>query len=173
MKCTTENYIKVKEYLTKSLSNYIVFVNNYKCTYKYLWDNVEDWNNKLKSCESIEEFEWKYDIDLKQATEDKIWLDMLPVAKLVLQHVDEIHLNILDVFIQGDMAREYEYPNKVQEWLSHFQCFCIEDGIFISLTRQNELLKRYPHFNAAAKSQKTLKCLKDLSERSLSLNSAS
>ena len=162
MECTRENYLEIKEYISKSLLNYIKFVNNNKSAYKFLWENTQEWNEKLKNCESIQEFEWKYNIDLKQATKDKVGLDYLPVAKEVLNHIDDIHLNMLHTFIYGDMTREYEYSNKVQDWLCHFQMFCIEDGIFVSLERQNELLKKYPHFDVSAKSLRTLKCLGDL-----------
>ena len=57
------------------------------------------------------------------------------------------------------ISPEMKYPAKVLEWMYDFRFFCYGDdtkGKFLSLTEQNEMLKKYPHFDVSMKKPKCL-----------------
>lgn len=91
--------------------------------------------------------------------QDKFFKDygvykLLPIAKKVLEEVENIHTNIISIFInpQDDIT----YPAKSHEWLVDFRRFCFDDNEnFLSLEAQNEKLSNYVHFDASTKKPKT------------------
>lgn len=91
--------------------------------------------------------------------QDKFFKDygvykLLPIAKKVLEEVENIHTNIISIFInpQDDII----YPIKSHEWLIDFRYFCFDDnGNFLSLEDQNKKLAKYPCFDASTRKAKT------------------
>lgn len=90
---------------------------------------------------------------------DKFFVDyrqcqLIPIAKKVLEEVENIHTNVIGIFVnpQDDIT----YPIEIHEWLYDFKRFCFDDnGNFLSLEAQNEKLAKYPHFDASTRKPKT------------------
>lgn len=93
-------------------------------------------------------------IDQDKFINDYREYQLVPIAEKVLEEVENIHTNIIGIFIrpQDDIA----YPIKTHEWLSYFRRFCFDDnGKFLSIDKQNEKLAKYRHFDASTRKPKT------------------
>ena len=103
----------------------------------------------------VKEFIEEHNINMEDWIEQKKYYDYKHISTDILNHIDDIHQKIIEVFIEPEM----EYPAKVLEWMHNFRFFCYGDNIkgeFLSLTDQNEMLKKYHHFDISMKKPKCL-----------------
>lgn len=145
---TTEKQI---EDIKKGLNKFIQYVNNYCMEYKKYYDDME-MTNKMYS-EDPKGFLDRIGTDATDFRNRWLYYKMLEIAETSLKEIENIHNNIIVIFIEpyGD-----EYPVKVLQWLDNLQLFCFDDnGNFLSLDEQNDRLKKYPHFDASTKKPKT------------------
>lgn len=138
--------------IRNGLERYLKYVN--ECCMKYV-EYFKDMNatNELYK-KNPQHFFDDNGIDQDKFFKDYREYQLIPIAKKVLEEVENIHTNIISIFInpQDDVT----YPSKVSEWLCKFKDFCFDDnGNFLSLEMQNEKLSKYIHFDASTKKPKT------------------
>lgn len=138
--------------IKEALQRYLKYVNG--CCMEYV-DYFKDMNatNELYK-KNPEHFFDDNGIDKDRFFKDYKEYQLFPIAKKVLEEVENIHTNIICIFInpQDDIT----YPIKSHEWLIKFRDFCFdEDGNFLSLEDQNGKLAKYPHFDAGTRKPKT------------------
>ena len=155
MKLCKANYEETKSVMIESINRFLNYINEYCSKYAWLNDNIEQYSEESKGC--VEEFIAEHNIDMEEWMKQKKYYDYKHIATDILNHIDDIHQKIIEVFIEPEM----KYPAKVLEWMYDFRFFCYGDDIkgkFLSLPEQNERLKKYPHFDV---SMKRPKCLGD------------
>jgi len=139
------------EDVKKGLNKFIRYVNNYCMEYKRYYDDME-MTNKMYS-EDPKGFLDRIGTDATDFRNRWLYYKMLEIAETSLKEIENIHNNIIAIFIDpnGD-----EYPVKVLKWLDKIQLFCFDNnGNFLSLDEQNNRLKKYSHFDASTKKPKT------------------
>lgn len=153
MKLCKANYEEVKNVMVKSINRFINYINEYCSEYAWLNDNMEKYLEESKG--RVEEFIEEHNIDMEEWMKQKKYYDYKYIAADILNHIDGIHQNIIEVFIEP----EINYPTNVLEWMYYIRFFCYGDnkkGEFLSLPDQNERLKKYPHFDVSMKKPKCL-----------------
>ena len=153
MKLCKVNYEETKNVMVESINKFLAYINEYCSEYAWLNDNIEKYAEESKG--RVEEFIAEHNIDMKEWTEQKKYYDYKHIASDILSHIDEIHQKVIEVFI----SPEEKYPGKVLECMYEFSFFCYGDdtkGKFLSLSEQNERLKKYPHFDVSMKKPKCL-----------------
>lgn len=134
------------------LNRFLKYAEKYCTEYKQYFEDMEETNRLyMKSPETFFE---DIGTDSKLFFENKNDYELSKYAKIVLNNVENIHTNIICVFIDPD---ENEYPVKVREWLYHLRDFCFDDMEFLPVEKQNEKLKEYVHFDASTKRPRTYK----------------
>lgn len=144
--------------IKNGLARYIKYVNEFCTEYANYYSDMEKTNKLYKK--NPETFFVSNGIDEKKFFDDYRYYQYLPIAEKILVEVENIHTNIIGLFIDPP-TDETTYPIKVQDWLYDFQFFCFDDTYnpdnFLSLEKQNERLAKYPHFNASTKRPKTFR----------------
>ena len=140
MKLCKANYEETKSVMVESITKFIDYINEYCSEYAWLNDNMEKYAEESKGC--VEEFIAEHNIDMEEWMKQKKYYDYKHIATDILDHIDEIHQKIIEVFIEPEM----KYPAKVLEWMYDFRFFCYGDdtkGEFLSLTDQNDRLEEF------------------------------
>ena len=92
---------------------------------------------------------------MEEWMKQKKYYDYKYIATDILNHIDDIHQNIIELFIVPEM----EYPAKVLEWMYNFRFFCYGNntkGEFLSLADQNDMLKKCRNYDISMKKPKCL-----------------
>lgn len=135
-----------------ALERYLNYVNECCMKYANYFKDMNATNELYKK--NPQHFFDDNGIDQDKFFEDYREYQLIPIEKKVLEEVENIHTNIICIFInpQDDIT----YPIKSREWLYDFKDFCFDDdGNFLSLEKQNEKLAKYHHFDASTRSPKT------------------
>lgn len=140
------------EDIKTGLNKFIKFAEDYSTEYKRYFDDMEETNRLYM--ENPNTFFDGIGTSNKVFFDKKRDYELSKIAKIVLDQAENIHVNIICIFINPDGT---EYPAKVREWLYEFKKFCFEGMEFLSLEKQNEKLKEYVHFDASAKRPTTYK----------------
>lgn len=135
-----------------ALQRYLNYVNG--CCMEYV-----DYFKDMNATNELYKKNPQYFFEDNGIDKDKFFRDykeyqLIPIAEKVLEEVENIHTNVIGIFIypQDDIT----YPVKSHEWLIDFKNFCFDnDGKFLSLEKQNEKLAKYPHFDASTRKPKT------------------
>lgn len=138
--------------IKKALQRYLNYVNECCMEYVVYFKDMNVTNELYKK--NSQHFFEDNGIDKDRFFKDYKEYQLLPIAEKVLEEVENIHTNVIGIFInpQDDIT----YPVKSQEWLYDFKNFCFDDdGNFLSLEKQNEKLAKYPHFDASTRQPKT------------------
>lgn len=140
------------EDIKMGLNKFLKYVADCCTGYKQYFDNMEE-ANKLYM-KNPDTFFDNIGIDSKSFFEKRTYYELGKTAKIVLKNVEDIHTNIIGIFInpEGD-----EYPVKVCEWLIYLRDFCFDGMDFLPVEKQNEKLKEYVHFDASVKRPRTYK----------------
>lgn len=135
-----------------ALERYLNYVDEYCIEYEVYFKDMEATNELYKK--NPQHFFDDNGIDQDKFFKDYRKYQLVPIAKMVLEEVENIHTNIIGIFInpQDDVT----YPMKTYDWIFYFKDFCFdEDGNFLSIEKQNEKLAQYSHFDASTKKPKT------------------
>lgn len=155
MKVNTVNYDHTILVLKESLERFIKYIEECRFTTKWLWDDYEKYNTIFQKI-GQDAFVQKYNIDMQEAAEDNKYLKLYEPAKLMLENLDDIHVKLIEIFIEPTGT---VYPGKCIDWVNYFNRFCVNDGEMLSLIEQNDSLNNYPHFPAGNKNGKRSKAL--------------
>lgn len=138
--------------IRNGLERYLKYANEFCMEYVEYFKDMNVTNELYKK--NPQHFFEDNGIDSDKFFNDYREYQLVPIAKKVLGEVENIHTNIISIFInpQDDVI----YPAKVSEWLCKFKDFCFDKyGNFLSLKMQNEKLSKYPHFDASTRNPKT------------------
>ena len=138
--------------IREALQRYLDYVNDWCMDYA---DYFKDMNATNELYQKNPEFFFD-DNGIDKDKFFKEWKDyqLFPFAEKVLKEVENIHTNIIGIFIDPQDA--IVYPVKAQHWIYTFKAFCFDnDGNFLSVEKQNEKLAKYPHFDASTRKPKT------------------
>ena len=143
--------------IKEGLTMFIDYVNEYCTEYERFYLDMDKTNELyLKSPKT---FFADNDIDAKRFIDKYSYYELLPIAKKTLDEIENIHTNVISLFIHPS-NREH-YPIEVKRWLYDFSFFCFNDTYnpnnFLSLEKQNEQLAKYIHFDASTKRPKTFR----------------
>ena len=148
MKLSQFNYEVTKQAIENGLNNYINYCNE-NIKYAKYYNNMDALNKKYLGHPM--DFFTENNIDSKKFFDDKQYFDLLAIASDVINHIDDIHTKIIEVWIDPDLQNKI-YPLKVKEWLNVLNNFCYNrDKTFMSLQEQNEKLRIYVHYDASVK----------------------
>lgn len=143
---------KQVDIIKAALQRYLSYVNEFCMEYVDYFKDMNATNELYKK--NPQYFFSDNGIDQNKFFKDYREYQLVPIAEKVLEEVENIHTNIIGVFInpQDDIT----YPVKTHEWLIDFRKFCFdENGNFLSIDMQNEKLAKYPHFDASTRKPKT------------------
>ena len=142
---------KQVDIIKAALQRYLIYVNEFCMEYVDYFKDMNATNELYKK--NPQYFFDDNGIDQDKFFEDYKEYQLVPIAEKVLEEVENIHTNIIGIFIN---PQDDVYPIKSHGWLSNFRDFCFDDnGNFLSVEKQNEKLAKYPHFDASTKKPKT------------------
>ena len=156
-----DNYKVTKEQIElikEGIDKFINYVNTcWSCYLKY-YSNLEFYDKLIKEQYKGNALKFYFDnaIDIVKF---KMGLDdyrLLKIANNVKKDIENIHNNVIEIFIQPTITIYNVFPNEVKGWLYNFDRFCYDENHkLISLEEQNKRLANYPHFDASSKNPKT------------------
>lgn len=145
----TQNQINI---IRDALVRYLKYVDDCCMEYADYFHDMNTTNELYKK--NPQHFFDDNGIDQDKFFEDYREYLLIPIAKKILEEVENIHTNIIGIFInpQDDIT----YPVKSHDWLINFRDFCFDNnGNFLSIEKQNDKLAKYSHFDASTKKPKT------------------
>ncbi len=139
--------------IKEAIQRYLNYVNEFCMEYVDYFEDMNATNELYKK--NPQHFFDDNGIDKDKFFEDYREYQLLPIAEKVLEEVENIHTNIISIFIDPPIDKT-TYPTNVHHWLYDFRNFCFnENGNFLSVEIQNDKLAKYPHFDASTKKPKT------------------
>lgn len=140
------------EDIKMGLNRFLKYVEDCCTEYKQYFDDMEEANRLYMNNPNT--FFDNIGIYSKSFFEKRNYYELSKLAKIVLENVENIHTNIVGIFINPEGN---EYPVKVYEWLIDFREYCFDGMDFLPVEKQNEKLKEYVHFDASTKRPRTYK----------------
>lgn len=139
--------------INDALERYLKYVDECCIEYADFFKDMNATNELYKK--NLQHFFNDNGIDQDKFFRDYEEYQLALIAKKVLEEVENIHTNVISIFIDPSVDK-IKYPINIHHWVFNFKRFCFDDdGNFLSLEMQNQKLVRYPYYDASTKKPKT------------------